>query len=153
LAAQAGYEVTLLKRDLKEGKPPLPPLLDSTQRRVYTSATEEYDFKSEPFATWLQTNHLLRKDRESNLAFGFRALKTLSQALKYKGKTGIEKASTICTRGDGACGGLSNVYVAILRANGIPARVLYGRLAKNSSRPNDPATYHCPGLPHLNSRS
>lgn len=143
VSAQAVYEATLMSRSLKEGKPEHPPVIESALKLVYTSPTAEYDFKDQRFVDWLQRNGLHKRDKETDLAIGYRVLKSVVTEVKYKEIWGIEKASTICTRGYAACGGFSNLYVAILRANGVPARVLYGRIAKNSTRDTDPATFHC----------
>jgi transglutaminase-like putative cysteine protease len=142
VVVEANYDVTPTKRQLKEGKPPQPvPPLAPKDRAVYLAETKEYDFKIEVFEKWRREQKLIRAKDESDLAFGHRTFEAISQTIRYDGKTGIDPASRVCADGKGACGGLANVFVAVMRGNGFPARVLYGRLLNRARATAD--EIHC----------
>jgi transglutaminase-like putative cysteine protease len=142
VVVEAIYDFTPMKRQLKEGKPPqLVPPLAPKERAIYLAGTKEYDFKFAGFDKWMRDQKLIRAKDESDSAFGHRAFESISQSIRYDGKTGIDPASRVCADGKGACGGLANVFVAVMRANRIPARVLYGRLLNRSRATAD--EIHC----------
>ena len=67
---------------------------------------------------------------EPPLEFAARVLKVIRADYEYKFDPADEKrASVSCSRPATDCGGMSFVYVAAMRANDIPARVLIGRFA------------------------
>lgn len=142
VVVQAIYDLTPNRRQLKEGKPtqPVPPL-GAKDRAIVLADTKEYDFKADEFEKWARGQKLIRAKDEGELAFGHRAYEVISQSIRYDGKPGIESASTICAKGKGACGGFGNVFVAMMRANRVPARVLYGRLLRQSLADAD--EIHC----------
>jgi transglutaminase-like putative cysteine protease len=126
--AECVYEVTIQRRTLAvgAGDRPVRPL-STAERSVYLASNKYHDFRSNPFQTWLRKHDLKRWDSERDLDFAYRALETLSKTLSYRfDATQNRVASKVCAAGWSDCGGLSAVYVAILRANGIPARCLVG---------------------------
>jgi transglutaminase-like putative cysteine protease len=126
--AEAQYDVTIRSREMVPGpsKTPVRALLPS-ERSFYLASNRSYDFRSTGFQTWLRKHDLKRRDGERDLDFGYRAFDVLSKTLAYKFVPSQKRsASAVCAAGWSDCGGLSTVYVAILRASGIPARCLVG---------------------------
>ncbi len=105
------------------------------------AATKALDYKDPLFQAFLGANDLRRRARENNLFFAYRAFRSLSADLAKRTRPDAPavdpanwKASYLCRRDvrDAACGLCSIQLAAILRANGIPARLLVGRWAKNN---------------------
>ena len=48
-------------------------------------------------------------------------------------KTNLPKASLVCSNQKGECGGLSLLFATAMRANAVPARVLYGIFATGAT--------------------
>ena len=90
------------------------------------------DLKSPALWDWMDHETLWRNDAESDLGFARRAFLAAARSLKYHFPTQTDRASAVCTSGTSDCGGLSCLYVAVLRANQIPARLLAGHWAKSA---------------------
>jgi transglutaminase-like putative cysteine protease len=134
LEVKASYDLTPRKRRLTSGAPPMPiEPLTPKERAAYTAETPEYDFRSATVEKWLREQNLSRRAGETDLTLGYRVYRSTAMGLQYTSHTGAETASQVCSRGSGACGGLSTVFVAVMRANGVPARAIYGRYLKNST--------------------
>jgi hypothetical protein len=133
------YEATLLERRLvpAAGRKPAP--LDEKTRAAYLAPTEWYDFKTPAFARWLDQTGLRREEREAPLAFARRAFLTLGQKFGYKSGTAGRPASQVIALTEADCDTLSFVYIAALRANGVPARLLLGRSTAKSVQAGEPA--------------
>jgi transglutaminase-like putative cysteine protease len=99
--------------------------------RQFTRTSETMDFESKAFRDWMVRNELRRASEESDLAFAWRGFQLLKLGFQYDSRPGIVRASQVCQAGRSDCGGLSCLYVACLRANGIPARLLQGRWARS----------------------
>jgi len=126
------YDLTLRKCRLVEGPPTeAPPPLESREKDHFLRSTPTTDWKSEPVQKWLSLRRLTRKTGESDLAFAYRAFHAVAAKTKYESPTGDRRPSAVCQSGRSDCGGLSLLLVAALRANGIPARTLWGRWAKS----------------------
>jgi transglutaminase-like putative cysteine protease len=132
--AEAIYDVTITRRTLEPGEPIQPvPRLKPVERSTFLAPTSHFDFSSRAFQAWLRKNDLRRKSGERDLDFAYRAMETLVRTHTYRYvPTSDRSASAVCAAGWSDCGGLSTIYVCILRANGIPARCLTGR----TIRPN-----------------
>ena len=138
------YEATLYARHLVPGPPTAPvPVLSDTERPLDLRPSETIDYQTDTFRQWLDQNALHRDSSESDLDFAKRVYQTIHKNFHYRYDTDQDrKASSIC-RSDGSdCGGLSNLLVAALRAGGLPARTLGGRLAKTSQKPSDHGQCH-----------
>jgi transglutaminase-like putative cysteine protease len=126
---KAIYEMTITRRALEPGAPNEPVRrLDQHERFAFLEPTARFDFKSTTFRAWLRKHDLKRKPSERDLDFAYRAMEVLHKTHTYRRVNSPQTASTVCARGWGDCGGLSMVFVSTLRANGIPARFLYGRI-------------------------
>ena len=94
---------------------------------------------------WLREQQLMHRTGESDLDFARRAFLTIRHAYHYHYAEEMDRhASFVCQQTAADCGGMSILYVATLRAGGIPARVLFGRWAKSAKAGAtlDRASYH-----------
>ena len=135
VAAEAIYDVTITRRKLEPGEP-IQPIrrLKPVERSTFLASTSHFDFSSRTFQACLRKHNLKRKSGERDLDFAYRAMETLIGTHTYRYvPTSDRSASAVCAAGWSDCGGLSTIYVCILRANGIPARCLTGRLIKPNS--------------------
>jgi Transglutaminase-like superfamily len=111
--------------------------LAAAERASYLRETRSLDYKSATFAKWLDRAGLRRGRAEGDIAFARRTMaKIYENEVKYSYVTGNSKASETVQKHKGDCVALAQVYVSVLRANGIPARTLLGRWAE-SAKPTD----------------
>ncbi|MCE9608534.1 MAG: transglutaminase-like domain-containing protein [Planctomycetia bacterium] len=107
--------------------------LTSASREFNLRATPIFDFESEAFTDWLDEEKLWRRKSESELHFARRVFIHLKNTLTYEYKADMDRvASHVCEAGKSDCGGLSILFVSVMRANEIPARVLAGCWAKSA---------------------
>jgi len=110
------------------------PLTDS-ERKSYLEPSKSVDFQDPSFQAWLDRVALRRREKETDLAFAFRAFKHVRAQCPETGAPGM-KASEVCASKIGSsCGGCAVLFCAVLRANGIPARSLWGRWASSRQQP------------------
>jgi transglutaminase-like putative cysteine protease len=134
------FDAILLPRILVKGKPPAllaePVPLTETERKLALRPTTQLDYTSPAFTSWLDQNHLQRAEKEGEVDFARRVYEAIGKNISYELWTGhiSERASFVCTISKGTCGGFSNVFVAALRSQGIPARALFGRLARAAGK-------------------
>jgi transglutaminase-like putative cysteine protease len=127
-------EATLMARRLlprvagAASVPDLPP----AEVKLYTRATPTMDLAARAFGEWLDANQLRRRDKEDEIALARRAYSFIKHRYTYDGKPDQDvHASVLCRTERADCGGLSSLFVATLRAGGVPARLLQGRWAKS----------------------
>jgi hypothetical protein len=131
-------EATLMSRHLR----PLPAGrtgpevkdLSPEQVQEYTRATPWADYDAPRFREWLEKGSLHRQKGETDMAFAHRAFKYLKHHFTYQWPTPSDSAAKVCATGKSDCGGLSSVFVATMRANGVPARLLGGRWAQSQQK-------------------
>ena len=134
------YEATLFSRVLRPVEPdttpaPVPPLRNS-DRANYLASRGDINHASPEFGTWLTREKLRREKTESDIDFAGRVYLRLKMLLQYDYQPLSSRVAThVCKVGKTDCGGHSILFVAVMRASGIPARVLYGRWA-TSAEPN-----------------
>lgn len=127
------YKATLHARELVEVRPgaerPAVPPLTKEECKTYLAATaKHYDFDQKTFRRWLDGNKLRRADGESDIRFARRAFLLIKRSFRYEHRAGSDvRASAVCRAGKSNCGGMSHLFVAAMRANGIPARSLVGK--------------------------
>ncbi len=120
----------LVRLDGASRPPPVPPLADA-ERAAYLAATPTFDHDSPAFRDWLTAHKLARRPGEDELALAARVLEEERYQYDYQfDPAEAKRASVACTKRMADCGGMVFVFVAALRANGVPARALVGRLAK-----------------------
>lgn len=146
LPLRLNIQATLRARKLvplKEGeKAPRVMPLTAVEKKYYLGPTQQVDFDSTAVREWLDAKGLRRKKEESPLEFAPRVLEVLRETFEYRyNPLEGKRASEACQRTATDCGGMTFLFVSAMRANGVPARVLVGRLAKPrkpESKPSDP---------------
>jgi transglutaminase-like putative cysteine protease len=128
------YEATLRSRELKELEPgmkaPKVAELSAADRKKALAATATIDFDAPTFKKWLADEKLVREKDESEIDFARRTFLALRQYLTFTVAGKLEhKASMVALTKKSDELGMNNLYVAVLRANKIPARALVGRWA------------------------
>jgi len=128
------YEATLFSRVLKplepDEKPPTVAPLRPAEQRNYLASRGDIDFAALEFAAWLSGQRLRRNQGEVDLDFARRIYLRLKMEMRYDYQPlSSRQATFVCKTGKTDCGGLSILFVAVMRAAGIPARVHYGRWA------------------------
>jgi hypothetical protein len=135
IATRLEYKATINDRRIVHGKPPTPvPDLENAETLQYLGTSPTMNHKDDGFRKWMKRNGLMRKSNEDSVAFGFRVFGHFMKHAKYGGDTSgyaSRMPSAVCESFANDCGGLSLLFVAVLRANGIPARSLFGRWAKS----------------------
>jgi hypothetical protein len=127
------YTGTLYARKLSAGRPThtAPPLSDR-ERHQYLAQSATMDHGQADFQRWLTTARLKREPGEGALQFGRRVFSYLVDHGTYTTTvSGYEarRPSRVVGAMSSDCGGLALLFVATMRANGIPARSLFGRWA------------------------
>jgi transglutaminase-like putative cysteine protease len=135
ITVKARYRATLFSRRLRDGPPaataePVAPLVPQ-QRRFNLQATPLIDFDAQPLQQWLDKHRLHRGEDEGEIAFARRVYAVIVRSLLYELRPEMDRrASAVCTADRSDCAGLSALFVAAMRANKVPARLLVGRTAK-----------------------
>ncbi len=129
LVAMVEHDVTSAKRQLVPG-PPLESVspLPVNESWFCLKETPEINFNHPPFQEFLTKNALRLDKDESILSFGRRVHHFVRTYMRYNinapfGETTITQD---CQTRDGHCGNYSRLVVGIMRANNIPARLLFG---------------------------
>jgi hypothetical protein len=145
------YEMTLFSSRLVPRRPgvayPRVELSPGEMKR-YLRASLVEDFNAKPFQRWLDRAGLRRGKGESDLTFARRAFRYIKQHVRYEYRPeGMDRrVSAVCRAGKSDCGGQSFLLVAVLRANGVPARSVVGRWALSEESPSkkggEPAGRH-----------
>lgn len=138
--ADALFKGELIKTRIEKGPPsnpvdPLPP----ADRRRYLSATPIMDHDSPSFRAWIRREGLTQRKGEGVLQFGFRVHNFIDHNYTHEPNApqapSRKPSETMkVTRSD--CGGVGLLFVGIMRANGIPARTLWGRWAETQTDPD-----------------
>jgi transglutaminase-like putative cysteine protease len=131
------YQAVLQARELVElppgaERPSITPLQMSERMAYLASTATQYDFDRKEFQQWLDANKLRQDKGESAIAFARRAFRFIRRNFRYEHREGRDlRASAVCEAGKSSCGGMSHLFVATMRANGIPARSLVGKWAQS----------------------
>lgn len=132
-AVRYRYEVEAVLNAIRlvPGEPKHPvEALSKAERRRYLRADDRYDFESETFRAWRDEHGLARAKGERDLDYAWRVLAHIHGAYGYRFPTGHRRTASIVCRVDASdCGGLSLLFASLLRAHGVPARLLVGRWA------------------------
>jgi transglutaminase-like putative cysteine protease len=139
MSVQVTYWATLMSRrlvPLAEGeKPPTLAPLPASERKLALIPTSLLDFRSPDFQKWMDEQGLRRKRGEEDLHFARRVFMVLRRTFTYEFNPAMDRrCSVVCRQGKSDCRGLSLLFVAVLRANGVPSRVLVGRWAKSAEQ-------------------
>ena len=126
------YEATLRSRVLTELEPdmkaPKVVALSAGDRKKALAATAKLDFETPVFKKWLADQKLIREPKETDIDFARRTFEALRDVKFTLAANMDRKASSVALAKKSDDSGMAILYVAVLRANKIPARVLFGRL-------------------------
>jgi transglutaminase-like putative cysteine protease len=135
--ARYTYAVTLWRRDLVAGTPLTPvPALSASERAMFLLALSTINHDDAGFRSWLSENGLLRAGGERDLGYAYRVFRFIVTHFEYGLSSEDRRPSAVCRLGRSDCGGLSMLFTAAMRANGVPARTLWGRWAVSQADPN-----------------
>lgn len=111
-----------------------PRVLDAADRKRCTSPTSRHDFLAPSFIEWTKARSLGRTKGERDLDFARRAFLEIRRSTTYSyPPPSIDRIAThVCRDGTSDCSGLNSLFVALLRSQGVPARVLVGRWATST---------------------
>lgn len=134
LRVQADYWATLQSCKLAPGKADKPVVdLSATERQQNLLETFSLDYTSVPVQRWLKEHKLRKSAQETDVEFAWRLFETMRKTYQYNWSRTLDRRASRTVATDATdCGGLSYLFCAALRANGIPARVLIGRNAKST---------------------
>jgi hypothetical protein len=131
------YEGILYTRTLKQGMAPEPASkLTEDERHRYLMVSTTMDYNNPEFLQWMDEQDLKRHGDEDVARFAHRVFRYLIKKGKFGGDTsGYEarRPSRVCKSLSTDCGGFSLLFVAVMRANGVPARTLFGRWASSQT--------------------
>lgn len=132
------YEATLWSRHLVPLRPGeraavIKDLADEDRKAALRSAGDlKHD--TEELQTWLREQSLVRGQGESEIDYARRVFTTIRANFTYDYQPEMDRSPpAVCIAGKSDCGGLSNLLVAGLRSQGIPARTLAGRWAVSAN--------------------
>jgi hypothetical protein len=112
---------------LLAGQTPTKVELSRDLAAVFTTVSG--DMKSRIFKDFLTQSNLRRQKDESDVDFAARTFLYICQHFKYVFPNPAKVDVIEAAKGD--CGGLSRLFNRIMRANGVPSRILIGRWARS----------------------
>jgi transglutaminase-like putative cysteine protease len=126
------YSGNLFSQELVNGPSPIAvtPLTPSDREKALGSS-KWLDWKSPSFQNWLDTQALRRKTNESDLQFSWRVFQKIRANYNYwYDEKQNRSVSNLVALNRTDCGGFCGLFVGALRANDIPARMLFGKWAR-----------------------
>jgi transglutaminase-like putative cysteine protease len=144
VALKLEVEAVLRSRRLVElkgdEKPAAVAPLTDAERKYYLSPTAHVDHDAKAVREWLDEKKLHPDPGASPLDFAARVLDVIRKDYRYNFDPNEDKRASVACRARATdCGGMSYLFVAALRANDIPARVLVGRQAQPRKPDSAPA--------------
>jgi Transglutaminase-like superfamily len=147
-------EATLMSRHLRPLRtgtsgPEVKPL-SALEVAFYTRSSKRIDYEAPAFQAWRTAGKLTREPGESEMNFARRAFLYIKNNDLYEFPTEQHSASQVCVVGKSDCGGMSCQFAAVLRSQGLPARVIAGRWAESEkdkdSKVHVKAEFFAPGV-------
>lgn len=108
--------------------------LKEQERNLYLMEWGDVKFKDKDFQVWMENNKVMRREGERDLDFAKRVFRQINYKVDFDFSDKMDRKSTavsVMMKSD--AGGISNLFVAILRANKVPARSLWGRMVSSAS--------------------
>jgi len=134
LIVQAQLYATKLVPKGKGIKSPRPEPLSTENRNHFLRDTTQLNFTHADFQAWKERHRLTRGETESQVDFARRVFLHIRSSLTYEYHNQMDRQVTfVCKHGKSDCGGLSNLWVATLRSEGIAARLVVGRWATSAT--------------------
>lgn len=131
------YEATLHSRRLvagSRGEAVQVTMPTKAEREAALRSAGDLSFDDKAFRDWQKQHRLTRATAESDIEFARRVFSTIRKNFRYEYEPDSDRSSkVVCGAGKSDCGGLSNLFVATLRSQGIPARTLSGRWATSAN--------------------
>lgn len=131
VAYEVSFAVTLAPLTLVQGagREPVRPL-SARERADALGVSRTLAWKDPFFQSWMAREKLLRRPGERDLDFAYRAHEHIARTFK-PGSSGDYGSGCVVTSvvraGQSSCGGFSVLFASLMRANGVPARVRFGR--------------------------
>ncbi len=108
--------------------------LTDHERSLATARTIRIDTKSAALASWMDKNDLAKKPGEGEIDHARRVYVSIVRNYQYEYNSQMDwRIEPICSKAKSDCGGLSMAFVAALRREGTPARLIVGRWAKSAN--------------------
>jgi transglutaminase-like putative cysteine protease len=136
LSLGAEYHVTLYSRRLIPVTAHQPGELSASAEELdrYVQSDRYVDYSHRVFQHWLAKRGLT-KPSPDRVAFARDVFRAIRDDLHYSQREPLPtNASAAVSAREADCGGLSMIFVAALRANGTPARLVVGRWAESARR-------------------
>ena len=138
--AEAFFEGELIKTRIGEGPPAQPVVpLEPAEEQRYLATTPIMDHEAPEFRAWLKQEGLTRRKDEGVLQFGHRVHSFIQDNYTHQPnapQAPSRKPSDTMKVRKSDCGGFGLLFVGIMRANGVPARTLWGRWAETQTDPD-----------------
>lgn len=139
VSAEASFKGELIKTRIVEGPPAeaIAPLGQEEEDR-YLASTPIMDHEAPAFRAWLKQEGLTRRNGEGVLQFGHRVHNFIQDNYTHEPnapQAPSRKPSDTMKVRKSDCGGFGLLFVGIMRANGVPARTLWGRWAETQTDP------------------
>jgi transglutaminase-like putative cysteine protease len=136
LSLGAEYHATLYSRRLvpATAHQPEEPSTNIEELDRYLTSDRYVDYTHRAFQYWLKKRGLTNPSPD-HVAFARDAFRAIRDDFQYSQREPLPtRASEAVAAGEADCGGLSMIFAAALRSNGIPARVMVGRWAESARR-------------------
>ena len=119
--------------DLRAGeKPPVIDALAKSECDLFLESNKVIDYRDSAFQQWLEQKKLRRRAGESSIELGRRTFAEILTQFQYKAVFGaLRPTSKTCQLKEADCDSMSSVFVAAMRSNGIPARLLAGKTLRS----------------------
>lgn len=110
-----------------EAPPMVLPLKDA-EKKLALAEFGDIRFKDRDFKTWMENLGCIREPGERDMDFARKAFNKIHYKVDFDKSDKLDRKSTsVAIMGKSDHPGICNLYVAVLRANNIPARTLWGR--------------------------
>ena len=125
-------------RTLMAGRPAVVPAdLTNTEKTAYLAETIQCNYTSQTVKDWMNLHNLWKQSGETTIELAKRVCDAMKSDFSYA-IIPATTASDHVNLKQGDCGGLALVIEAVLRANGIPCRFLWGGVVHQTGGPLDP---------------
>ncbi|SIN96193.1 Transglutaminase-like superfamily protein [Singulisphaera sp. GP187] len=139
ITARVQYHSTLMSRHLDrrqagdQGTETDAIPLGAEERRRALAKGGTYESDAPEFRRWMSAESLAMQPQESEIDYARRVFLVIKRSFTYEYHETLDRRlSRVCAARRSDCGGLSILFAAALRTQGIPARILVGRWAKSA---------------------
>ena len=135
---KVSYQAELTARKLVPATADMPVVkvepLKEQEKNLYLMEWGDVKFKDKEFQIWMENNKLIRQEGERDIDFARKVFRQINYKVDFDFTDKMDRKSTavsVMMKSD--AGGISNLFVAILRANKVPARSLWGRMIMSAT--------------------